>query len=83
MTGSYYQNLESYCAEGAAKDAQYNEYNKLGRYRTRKFERGVGICRCQSKKFSNTPKITTDIKVTRHVTLRKGAFFFSFAFRGL
>jgi len=43
MTGSHYQNLESYCAEGTANDAQYNEYNKPRRKRTRKFERGAGI----------------------------------------
>jgi hypothetical protein len=28
MTGSHYQNLESYCEEGTVNDAQYNEYNK-------------------------------------------------------
>jgi len=75
MTGSHYQNLESYCAEGTANDAQYNEYNKPRRNRTRKFEGGAGICRCQSKDLSNTPKSTADIKETRHVTLRRGHFF--------
>ena len=43
MTESHYQNLESYCAERTAKDAQYNEYNKPRRNRTRKIEGGVGI----------------------------------------
>jgi hypothetical protein len=72
MTRSHYQNLVSYCAEETANNAQYN---KPCRNRTRKFERGAGIWRCQSKNLSNTPKSTADIKETRHVTLRKGAFF--------
>lgn len=74
MTRNHYQNLESYCAEGTANDAQYNEYNKPCRNRTRKFERGARIWRCQNKNLSNTPKSTADIKETRHVTLKKRAF---------
>ena len=82
MTRSHNQNLESYCAEGTANDAQYNEDNKTCRNRTRKFERGAGIWRCQSKNLSNTPKTTADIKETRHVTLRKGAFCSPLLFEG-
>jgi len=80
MAGSHYQNLESYCAEGTANDAQYNEYNKPRRNQTRKFERGVGIWRYQSKDLSNTPKSRYKGDKTRNT--EEGGIFSPLLFEG-